>query len=129
MIVADLANAALRCNTPTLPQRLDDMAETIVREEPTTPHPELIGLKRNLYIRWSNTKPSAYVEFFVHDLLGLDQGPPHQKRGVQRSLFHALDKVLWPCDSGDLDKRKDVLLLKRLRAGDCKWSTCQVLLW
>ena len=41
--VADLANAALRCNTPTLLHRLDVMVEVIVREAPPKLHPELAG--------------------------------------------------------------------------------------
>ena len=43
-------------------------------------------------------------------------------------MFRSLYKVLRPCDSVDLANRKEDLSLKKLRAGDCMWLTCQVLL-
>ena len=73
--VADLANAALRCNTPTLPHSLDDMAEAIVREEPPTLQPSMAGLTRDPYLRRANSKLDAYIDVFVNNLLGLSLGP------------------------------------------------------
>ena len=126
--VTDLSNAGLRCNTPDLPHSLDEILEAIIREEPPTPQPELSKLTRDPYLRWSNANPVAYVGVFAKYFLGIFQGPAHWRRRVRRRLFHPLDKVFWPCDYGDLDNCKEVLWSKNLRAGNCTWSTCQVLL-
>ena len=69
--VADLENAALRCNTPPLPHRLDDTAVAIVREELLTLQPALSGLTRNSYLRQANAKTAAYIDIFIDDFLGL----------------------------------------------------------
>ena len=69
---ADLANAYLRCNTPALMHRLDDVAEAIVTEEPPTLQPALAGLTRDPYLMGSNENLSAYVGVFVQKFLGLD---------------------------------------------------------
>ena len=91
--MVDLANAALRCNTPNLPCRMDDMAEAIVREEPPTLQSALAGLTRDPYLRRANSKPDAYLDAFVENSLGVAQGPAHRRRRVRRTLFHTLDKV------------------------------------
>ena len=39
-----------------------------------------------------------------------------------------MDKVFQPCDYSDSDNCKEVLSLNNLNAGNCTWSTCQVLL-
>ena len=39
-----------------------------------------------------------------------------------------MDKVFWICDLGNLDNHKEFFLLKKLMAGNCIWSTCQVLM-
>ena len=44
--MTDLENAALQCNTPALPRRLDAIVESIVRKEPPTLQPALLGLTR-----------------------------------------------------------------------------------
>ena len=56
---------------------------------------------------------------FVDDFLGLVQGLTHRLCQVCRTVFHALDKVLRPLDKMDLPQRKEVILLKKLYAGDC----------
>ena len=89
-IVVGLSNAALHCNTPALPNIIDDMAEAIVREELPTLHPALEGLTREPYLRWDNAKPPAYIDIFVKDFLGLAQGPAHWRRQVRSTLFHAI---------------------------------------
>ena len=126
--VVDLANAALRCSTPALPHRLDNMSEAIFREEPSTNHPSLAGFTREPYLRQANTKPAAYMDIFVNSFLELAQVPTHWQRRVWKTLFHSLDNVFWPYDCRGLSNRKEVLLLKNTRAGDCVCLTCQVLL-
>ena len=63
--VADLENAALHCNTPFLPHKLDYMTESIVREAPPTLQTALTGMTRDSYLRRANTKPAAYVDIFA----------------------------------------------------------------
>ena len=80
------------------------------------------------YLRRDNANPSAQVNVFFDDLLWLAQGPAHRKHQVRRTLFHALEKLFWPCEYGDLANHKELFSLKKLRAGDCMWKTCQILL-
>ena len=126
--VADLANPALRCNTPTLPHNLDEMAGAIVREAPSTLQPAPTGMTRDPYLRWDNAKLSAYVDVLVDNFLGLAQGTTHQQRQIWRTLFHTVDKVFQTYDSGDSKNRKIVLSLKKQLERECTWSICQVLL-
>ena len=113
--VADLENASLHCNTPVLPHRMDGMAESIFMEEPPTLQPELPVLTRDPYLRWANTNMAAYVDFFVDVLLGLSQVPSHRWRQVWRTLFHSLEKVFRPCDSGYLSNHNEVFSLNNLK--------------
>ena len=69
-----------------------------------------------------------YVDVFVDNFLGLDQGLTHWRRHVCRTLFHALEKVFIPLDKLDSPQRKEVFSLKKHNEGDCYWSNCQVLL-
>ena len=99
--VADLANPALRCNTPTLPHNLDEMAGAIVREAPSTLQPAPTGMTRDPYLRWANAKLSAYVDVLVDNFLGLAQIPAHRQSRVSKNLFHTLDEMFLTCDSGN----------------------------
>ena len=82
-------------------------------------------MTRDPYLWRPKAKILAYVDVFVDDLLGLAQGPWHRRRHVHRTLFHTLNKVFWYLDRQDTKQRKEVLLLKKLEAGYCSWSTCQ----
>ena len=84
-ILADLANAALHCNTPALPHRLDYMVEIIVREETPNLQTELAGLTRESYLRRANANPAAYIDVFVNNFLGLSLGPAHRRHWVRRT--------------------------------------------
>ena len=126
--VADIENSDLRCNTTALPQNMYDMREAIIREAPPTLKLALAGLTRDPYLRRTSVKPAAYVDIFVNNLLGIAQGPVHQQRQLWRIMFHSLDKVFRTSDSGDSKNRKELLLLKKILAVDCTWSTCQVFL-
>ena len=81
-------------------------------------------LTRDPYLRRPNAKLLAYVDVFVDDFLGLAQGPRHRRRHLLHTLFHAINKVFCPLDEQDTKQRKEVLLTKKLEAGDCSWSTC-----
>ena len=102
---------------------MDGMEEATVREEPPTLQMSLSELMRDPYLRQYITNPAAYVDIFVDNVLGLSQGPAHQRCQVRQTLFHSLDRVLQPCDSGYLANRKEVLSLKKLMADNCMWST------
>ena len=75
-----------------------------IRAEAVEPPPapllttEHAALKRDPYLQRPNAKLIAYVDVFVNDFLGLEQGPRHHRRHVRCTLFHALDKVFWPLD-------------------------------
>ena len=52
---------------------MDDMAEAIVREEPPTLQPKLVGLMKETYLRQANANLGAYIDVFVEKFLGLPQ--------------------------------------------------------
>ena len=91
-------------------------------------HPALANLSRDLYLKWRNKTPTAYVDVFVDDFLSLSQGLTHRKCHIRSTSFHEPGKILRPLDSGDSYNRKEILPLKKLYAGDCNWSTYQVLM-
>ena len=99
------ANEALRNHQPSKQHLLDNRAEVI--EPPPAPllTQEHAKLTRDPYLRRPNDKLLAYVDVFVDDFLGLAQGPRHRHRHVQRTLFHALDKVFRPLDWQDAKQR------------------------
>ena len=68
------------------------------------------------------------MDVFVEDFLGLAQGPRHCRRHIHHTLFHALEKVFHPLNIQYAKQRKEVLSLKKLYAGECSCSTCQILL-
>ena len=112
--VANLSNSALCCNTPALLHRLDYMVKSIFRAEPPTLQQALRGLTRYLYLIWANANPSAYIDVFVDDFLGLAQEYSHQPRQLRKTLFYTLDKVLRTCDSGDSANHKGFFLLNNI---------------
>ena len=89
--------------------------------------PRILCLGTPLLIR-TNNQLLAYMNVFVDDFIGLDQGLTHQLRHVRRTIFHDLDKVSRPLEKLDLTQAKEFLSLKKLDAGDCSKSICQVLL-
>ena len=124
----DLSNQAIRSHSPLRPNKLNKRADAVVSAESPTLYPILVPLFLDSLLLWNNAQLLAYVKVFVDDLLRLAQGPTNQRRHVRRTLFHALDKVFRPLEKMDPPHRKEVFLLKKLYAGDCSWSTCQVLL-
>ena len=64
----------------------------------------------------------------MDNFIGLAQGPSHRRRHVHRTLFHALDKVFRTLDEKDAKQRKEVLILRKLYAGECSRSTCHTIL-
>ena len=127
-MVADLANKSLRTHQPSKQHLMDNRAEVV--EPPLAPllTQEHANLTCDPYLRRPNAKLLAYVDVFAEDFLGLAQGPSHRCRHVRCTLLHALDKLFRSLHRQDAKKRKEVLSLKKLDAGDCSSSTCQTML-
>ena len=72
-------------------------------------------------------KPAAYIDVFVDDWLALAQQISTRTR-ARRLLFHAIDNVFRPNDFYDDNCRRELISLKKLREGDCSWSTIKLIL-
>ena len=89
---------------------------TTAVEVPTTRDPSL------------PSKPTrGYVDVFVDDFLAMCQGLSSKER-VRNILMNAIDQVFRPNDSSDEPSRSEPISVKKLRKGDCSWSTCKVVL-
>jgi len=65
----------------------------------------------------------------VDDFIGLAQDLTNERR-VRRILLHAIDDVIRPLQKSDGPYRREPVSLKKLRQGDCSWSTVkQILGW
>ena len=73
------------------------------------------------------TKPLEYINMFVDNFLALAQGKRAQKR-VRRILTKAIDDVFRPMDFYDKLEWRDPISIKKLKKGDCSWSTIEVML-
>jgi hypothetical protein len=73
------------------------------------------------------SKPAAYIDVFVDDWLALAQQVSTRAR-ARRLLFHAIDNVFRPNDFYDDTCRRELISLKKLRQGDCSWSTIKLIL-
>ena len=77
----------------------------------------------------SQSRPLSYVDIFVDDFIGLAQDLTNGRR-VRRILLHAIDDVIRPLSESDNVHRREPVSLKKLRQGDCSWSTVkQILGW
>ena len=121
--VADLANKSLCSHQPSKPHKLDDREEAIAPPPAPLLAQEHSKLTRDPYLQRPKGKILAYMNVFVDVFLGLAQGPRHCCRHVRGTLFHALNKVFQPLDRQDTKQRKEVLSMKKLKAGDWSWST------
>ena len=75
----------------------------------------------------SSKVPVSYVDVFMDDFLALAQGQQNRQR-VRQLLFHAVDTVFRPNDFHDQISRREPVSLKKLRQGDCSWSTIKTVL-
>ena len=70
--------------------------------------------------------PVQYVDIFVDDFVGLGQRPT--ARRVRKTLLHAIDQVFRPVGPDDSPFRREPVSVKKLRQGDCSWSTVKLVL-
>ena len=89
-------------------------------------HPSLPVLTTRDLSLPTQSKRLAYIDVFVDDFLGLSQGRKNGRR-VRRILLHAVDDVIRPLEADD-GARKEPVSLKKLRQGDCSWSTVKTML-
>ena len=100
--VVGLANAALFSNQTYCNHKMYARVETLVILDSPSLQAPLSGLILDPYLSHTNSKPTAYVDVFIGNFLGLAQGPAHRRRHAVRTLFYAMKKVLQPLDPADM---------------------------
>ena len=137
--IADVANDRLRDAgyTPSS-HKLDDLAAAVVVPDPPLPRPpreKHNGVTHALSVTLPRERdpglptvadPLQYVDVFVDDFCSFSQDP--FLRRVRRTLLHAIDDVFRPLDDQDSPLRREPVSLKKLRQGDCTWSTVKLVL-
>ena len=125
--VADLANTALRDQTPRLrmPHQLDQVSESTVPglDSPIAGH---LDINHNQVAESKGAL--AYIDIFVDGFMGITQGNKARQEEVKRALLHSLDDVLHPLSPTDLPTRQDPALLKKIKQGDSTWATQKYIL-
>ena len=96
--------------------------------DPRKIQPALANLICDPYLNQCNSNPTAYVDVFVDEFLGLVQEGAHRRHYVWSTLFRVLDKVFQPQDANNSSNQNKVLSLKNIDTEECIWSTFHVLL-
>ena len=133
--IADVANDRLddAGYTPSS-HKLDDLAAEVVLPTPA-PHEKCSNESHSLSVNLPPARdpslpavdnPLQYVDVFVDDFCSFAQKP--FLRRVRRTLLHAIDDVFRPLDGKDSPLRREPVSLKKLRQGDCTWSTVKLVL-
>ena len=137
--IADVTNDRLgdAGYTPSS-HKLDDMAAEVVLPDhppPLLPREITSGQSRTLSVNLprerdpslpTDSTPLQYSDVFVDDFCSFAQKP--FLRRVRRTLLHAIDDVFRPLDGKDSPLRREPVSLKKLRQGDCTWSTVKLVL-
>ena len=153
--VADMANDRLLHETSPPPHPLDDLAEEVPADDPTRPSPPSESVPASTSSEAQNDNaanqqaevavpvpltpdpslpsrsgPVSYVDVFVDDIIALAQknGNKQNRRRVRRIVLRAIDDVFRPLDEDDNPFRREPVSLKKLKQGDCSWSTIKVVL-
>jgi hypothetical protein len=131
--IADLANARYQhCGDPP-PHHLDALAESIPSPAPAEPTDMsmLPPIMRNPLLPLS-TQPLAYTDVFVDDFVALAQDSSasdiSNRRRVRTILLHAVDDIFRPLTPSDPPERREPVLIKKLKEGDCLWGTIKSVL-
>ena len=143
--IADLANEAVQSRVLPLPHPLNKHAAamdedlypspTLAPEPATTPSnlPQSSAFTETTIPNARDpslpypTEPAAYVDVFMDDFIALAQGHDNRQR-VRKLLLHAVDKVFRPNDFYDSHTRREPVSMKKLRQGDCSWTTTKSIL-
>ena len=132
--ITDVANDRLQdCTYQPATHHLDDLAAAVVLPTPShSPEPQVSDLvsvqvprERDPSLPHSPT-PLQYVDVFVDDFCSFAQRP--FLRRVRRTLLHAIDDIIRPLDESDSPFRREPVSLKKLKQGDCTWSTVKLVL-
>jgi Reverse transcriptase (RNA-dependent DNA polymerase). len=124
--VADLANNAIRSQACAAFHPLGHRAAQFDQigsahrptdEEPCQPDPSLPR----------PAPPTAEVDVYVDDFIGIAQGSPKRLDNVRNHLLHQVDKVFRPNDQEDTIRAEPVSL-KKLDKGDASWKTQHTIL-
>lgn len=75
----------------------------------------------------SMSKPVGYIDVFVNNSLGPSQGRGGDRR-VWKILLHAIDNIIHHLGCFDGPCQKESVSLKKLRQGNCSWSTIKTML-
>ena len=144
--IADMCNARLEEDGVPPPHALDEAAAEVMPAIPDPPPPKIpqvtptaVPVERDPCLPVSG-KPLGTVDIFVDDFIALAQEYKTTKkkrrpalansRRVRRILLHAIDDVFRPLDQADSPFRREPVSLKKLKKGDCSWSTVkEVLGW
>ena len=131
--IADLANQRISIDVDPPPHHLDDMAASVHPPDPEIPS-STAAIQASTSIPSdrdpslpTSSRPLSYVDVFVDDFVGLAQTTAYSRR-VRRVLLHAIDDVFRPLEPGDSSFRQEPVSVKKLRKGDCSWSTIKLVL-
>ena len=125
---ADIANAFIRSGKEPDTHSLDAMAGRMDQMVTEPKDPNIPDITRDPCLpEGVSTRPLEYVDVFVDDFLALAQGDQARKR-VRRILMKAIDDVFRPMDFYDKLERRDPISIKKLKKGDCSWSTIKIML-
>ena len=126
--IADVANKRLhqKCPVPTHPLSTLASLSDEHSQQSTTPH--ITGTPPNPDPYLCHAKDRLkYIDVFVDDFLGCGQGSKQQLNHLRSTLLHAIDDVFRPLKPNE-GRRAEPVSIKKLRKGDCSWSTCKMIL-
>lgn len=126
--IADVANSAILSPVEPAPHHLDEEAASMddFHAPSSSPLPSIPTIARDPALPHL-PKPVSYVDVFVDDFIGLCQGKRNSRR-VRRILMHSIDEVFRPNGPDDSQHRKEPVSIKKLRDGDCSWTTIKKVL-
>ena len=144
--IADICNRRLRDGDEPPPHPLDEEAELVPAPDesyqPVTPPsvPSVDAPEERDPCLPTRGGPLGTIDVFVDDFIALAQDHkggkgrrrkrPANSRRVRRLLLHGIDDVFRPLEEADGPHRREPVSLKKLRKGDCSWSTVkEVLGW
>ena len=115
---------------PTMPSQEPNAMPTSTATTPSQ-EPSAIPISTAVPTSRDPSLPSqqtpGYIDVFVDDFLCMIQGKKDRDR-VRSTLMNAIDLVFRPNDKFDLPTRSEPISVKKLKKGDCSWSTSKTVL-